>query len=82
MKQLLNRKLTYIVTLVITLAMPLVWIIPTYLSTVPGPCRPNWPAFLACASAGYFVPASFGPCAAVILVLIAIQIYKIIKTKW
>jgi hypothetical protein len=75
-----QHKLTYIILLVVTLAAPLAWVIPTYLVTVPGPCRPNLPALWACLAAGYAVPAAV--IGALVLFVVIYEIRMIITTKW
>jgi hypothetical protein len=85
MKQLLsrlNRKWIYITVLVLLWVLPLAWIIPTYLITVPGPCRPNMVAWWSCLSIGYLgPPTACAPIGIVVLLLTIILVRQIIKTK-
>lgn len=86
MKQLLgrlDRKWVYIILLVIFLAIPLSWAIPTGLATINGPCQENRVAWLSCISVGYFGPPfACGFIAAAVLYIVYRLVNKIIKTKW
>jgi hypothetical protein len=83
MKQKLNRKWVYITLLVIFWLLPLLWIIPTGLATINGPCQENMPAWLSCFSVGYLGPPfACGFIAAGVLYVTYLLVKKIIKTKW
>jgi hypothetical protein len=85
MKQLLsrlNRKWVYIVLLVLLLVLPLAWIVPTYLITVPVSCRPNMVAWWSCFTIGYLGgPTACAPVGIFVLLLAIILVRQIIKTK-
>lgn len=77
----LNRKWVYITLLILLWLLPLSWIVPTYLVTVPAPCRPNIPAWWACFAVGYVGPMSCAVVPIAVLIFSALLIRSIIKAK-
>ena len=79
---LLNRKWVYITALVLVWVLPLAWIIPTYLITVPVGCRPNMVAWWSCFTIGYLgPPVACAPWGIFVLLLTIILVRQIIRTK-
>jgi hypothetical protein len=78
----LNHKLVYIILLVALWLLPLSWIIPTYLITVPVPCRPNLPAWWACFGLGYIGPMSCAVIPIAVIIFTVLLARHIAITKW